>query len=85
MKTYRGHKNEKYCMGSNFLVSGETDYVISGSEDFALYIWDLQNRQVVQKLTGHEAAILGTACHPTQQMIATCALEPDCTIKLWKA
>lgn len=82
MKTYKGHKNEKYCMRSSFMATGATNYVISGSEDFSLYVWDLQTRQVVQKLAGHESPILGVACHPSKDILATSELKGD--IKLWK-
>ena len=29
-------------------------YIVSGSEDNAVYIWNLQTRQIVQKLEGHK-------------------------------
>jgi COMPASS component SWD3 len=50
-KSYTGHSNEKYSIFTDFM-SGQ--YIISGSEDHSIYIWDLQSKQIVQQLTGHQ-------------------------------
>ncbi|KAJ8299926.1 LOW QUALITY PROTEIN: hypothetical protein KUTeg_021445 [Tegillarca granosa] len=84
LKTYAGHKNEKYCIFANFSVTGGK-WIVSGSEDNMVYIWNLQTKEIVQKLQGHTDVVLCCACHPTENIIASAALENDKTIKLWKS
>lgn len=75
LKTYTGHKNEKYCIFANFSVTGGK-WIMSGSEDNLVYIWNLQ------KLQGHTDVVISTACYPTENIIASAALENNKTIKL---
>ncbi|KRY34450.1 WD repeat-containing protein 5 [Trichinella spiralis] len=82
LKQYSGHKNEKYCIVANFSVTGGK-WIVSGSEDGMVYIWNLQSKEIVQKLSGHTDVVLCTACHPTENLIASGALENDKTIKAW--
>ena len=84
LKTYTGHKNEKYCVFANFSVTGGK-WIVSGSEDNQVYIWNLQSKEIVQKLSGHTDVVLSTACHPTENIIASASLENDKTIKLWRS
>jgi COMPASS component SWD3 len=84
LKTYTGHRNEKYCIFANFSVTGGK-WIVSGSEDNMVYIWNLQTKEVVQRLAGHTDVVLCSACHPTDNIIASAALENDKTIKLWRS
>uniref|UniRef100_A0A672NT38 Uncharacterized protein n=1 Tax=Sinocyclocheilus grahami TaxID=75366 RepID=A0A672NT38_SINGR len=84
--TYTGHKTEKYCVFANFSVTGGKgdSWIVTGSEDNMVYIWNLQTKEIVQKLQGHTDVVISTACHSTENIIASAALENK-TIKLWKS
>ena len=56
MKTYIGHTNRTYSVFCDFTHDGQ--YVVSGSEDSKVFLWHLQNRQIVQMLEGHRGMFL---------------------------
>jgi len=83
LKTYTGHKNEKYCIFSTFSTTAGK-WIVSGSEDHCVYIWNLQTKEVMQKLVGHTDVVLTVACHPSENVIASGALENDKTVRIWR-
>ncbi|KAI9743928.1 MAG: WD domain protein [Claussenomyces sp. TS43310] len=80
-KTYQGHENKKYSIGGAFGVYGRDAFVVSGSEDGNLLIWDVKTKNILQKIEAHEGAVLWADTHPTQDVIVTCGL--DATVKIW--
>lgn len=82
LKTYTGHVNTKYCIPAAFSITNGK-YIVSGSEDKCVYLWDLQSRKVVQKLEGHTDTVIAVSCHPRENMIASGALDNDKTVKVW--
>ena len=82
LKTYTGHTNSKYCISATFSVTNGK-YIVSGSEDNCVYLWELQSRKVVQKLEGHTDTVISVSCHPTENVIASGSLGNDKTVKIW--
>lgn len=82
LKVYSGHVNRIYCIQSAFSVTNGK-YIVSGSEDNCVYIWDLQGRNVLQKLEGHTDTVISVSCHPTENKIASGGLDNDRTVRLW--
>lgn len=96
VKTYTGHKNDKYCMIASCSVTGGQvrslsyqppnqlfQYFISGSEDGKIYIWDIQTQNVVQVLEAHTQPVLTTDAHPNLNIIASAGIEPDHKVRIW--
>lgn len=83
VKTYKGHLNERFCLFSCFSVTGGK-WVVSGSEDHKIYLWDLNTRTVAQILEGHTDVVVAVDAHSKVSMIASGALEKDKTVKIWK-
>ncbi|CAJ0850168.1 16193_t:CDS:2, partial [Entrophospora sp. SA101] len=58
-------------------------WIVSGSEDNNIYIWDLQSKEIVQKLAGHSDVVISVTCHPKYSIIASGAIGNDRSIKIW--
>ncbi|KAK3007404.1 hypothetical protein RJ639_017172 [Escallonia herrerae] len=86
LKTYTGNVNSVYCIMPTFSVLRSVpneNYIVSGSEDHCIYIWDLQGKSVLQKLEGHNDTVVSVSCHPYQKKIASAALDGDRTVRVW--
>jgi len=83
VKTYTGHQFNDYCIFGSFFLHNDKKYIISGSADNSVYIWDLNSRELIQSLPGHNDVVVAVAGHSTQSIIASGALDADMTVKLW--
>ncbi|XP_017077755.1 WD repeat-containing protein 5 [Drosophila eugracilis] len=84
LRLYRGHVNESFCMTSNFSVTAGI-WIVSGSEDDTLCIWNLQSKELVQKVSTQGDHVLCTDCHPKANVIATGAKQNSFAIKIWQS
>lgn len=71
-----------YCITSTFSVTNGK-YIVSGSEDHCVYLWDLQGKNMVQKLEGHTDTVISVSCHPSEHKIASAGLHNDRTVRIW--
>ena len=56
-------------------------YVLCGSEDGSIHIWDLVEGKQLAQLSGHRGAVGAIACDPTKFEVLTGGV--DGTVKLW--
>ncbi|KAH0633748.1 hypothetical protein KY284_036534 [Solanum tuberosum] len=82
IKSYAGHVNRVYCITSTFSVTNGK-YIVSGSEDQCVYVWDLQGKNLLQKFEGHTDTVISVCCHPIENMILSAGLNNDRTVRVW--
>lgn len=94
-KTYTEHLNQRFAVQSTFMVktADNSKYVISGSEDHHIYIWDLNSRVCKGVLRGksspdakgdgHCDVVLGLDPSRASSLLASSSGSADCTVKLW--
>lgn len=80
LNEYKGHMNENYKVEAT--LTSDDAYVVSGSEDGIIYIWDVVDARVVHKLNGHTRMVTGVSWHPQELCALSCSA--DGSIKLWK-
>ncbi|KAH0928464.1 hypothetical protein HID58_014191, partial [Brassica napus] len=66
-----------FCITSAFSVTNGK-YILTGSEDNCVYLWDLQHKTILQRLQGHTEALVSVSCHQVQKN------HLDKTIRIWK-
>jgi COMPASS component SWD3 len=88
VKTYQGHKNEKYSIGGAFGVYHNEDrteeraFVVTGCESGNIYTWDVQSKEILQRVGGHEGGVLGVDTWRERDLMVSGGL--DKTIRIWE-
>ncbi|KAM7360935.1 WD repeat domain 37 [Cochliomyia hominivorax] len=57
------------------------DQIITGSWDRTAILWDVETRDPLQPLTGHDHELTHVSAHPTQRLVVTASR--DSTFRLW--
>ncbi|KAG1667995.1 hypothetical protein FOA52_000639 [Chlamydomonas sp. UWO 241] len=77
--TLEGHDKGVNCV--DYFQGGDRPYLITGSDDKLVKIWDYQTKSCVQTLEGHLNNISSVCFHPELPLIITGS--EDGTVKLW--
>ena len=88
VKTYQGHRNEKYSLSGTIVTYGGEDEltpkkaaVVSGSEDGKLVWWDVVNKEVLGTSEAHEGVALGVDTRG-DGVIVSCGT--DKVVRIWE-
>jgi coatomer subunit beta' len=79
--TLNGHQKGVNCV--EYAPTGEKPYLISGSDDRTVKIWDYQTKQCIQTLDSHTNNVSAALFHPVLPIILTGS--EDGTVKVWHA
>lgn len=92
VREYEGGVNSKYCVTPAFVTKGG-QWLVMGSEDHSILVWDVNSMKVAQRLegrpepnvggSGHCDVVLGVASRPGRGCIASCGGEQDRSVKVW--
>ncbi len=80
LNEYKGHKNSSYKIDS--LLTNDDAYVISGSEDNQIFIWDLVEAKPIAMLKGHQKEVCSLAMSSQDAVLLSGSV--DGTIRIWK-
>jgi len=75
----RGHERGVNCV--SFGRDGTQIFLISGSDDHTVQVWDYSHQECLQTLSSHTRSITAAFFHPTLPIILTAS--EDSTIKVW--
>ncbi|CAD2221377.1 beta prime cop protein [Angomonas deanei] len=70
-----GHEDCVNCI--EYYPKGDKPYLLSGSDDFTVRLWDYQNRQCLQIFPFHTANVTSVLFHPDEPLIITVAEDTD--------
>jgi len=80
-RVYKGHCSQQTIKGVYFY-GPNSEYVMSGSDDAKIFIWDKKTGKLVRILEGHDSTVNTIAAHPTLPVLASSGI--DSYIKIWQ-
>ncbi|KRX81221.1 WD repeat-containing protein 5B, partial [Trichinella nativa] len=83
IKLFRGHTCEKYSAEFDFDNTGR--WILAGSEDNHIYVWDWITEEVESCLTGHTDPVSSLVYHPEKPLFASSSLGGQlCEAVVWE-
>nr|CAG4716900.1 unnamed protein product [Naegleria fowleri] len=79
-RKFTGHCSRQTIKGVNFF-GLHSEYVISGSDDSNIFIWERESGELVRVLSGHDDIVNTVVCHPEYPMI--CSGGIDDFVNVW--
>ncbi|KAG2393744.1 hypothetical protein C9374_007275 [Naegleria lovaniensis] len=79
-RKFTGHCSRQTIKGVNFF-GLHSEYVISGSDDSNIFIWERESGELVRVLSGHEDIVNTVVCHPEYPVI--CSGGIDDFVNVW--
>lgn len=80
LASYTGHRHESIKMDCAFMPTDE--FVLCGSEDGQIYMWDLVEEAVVKRIKAHSGVVCSIAVHPKGECILSSST--DGTVNVWR-
>lgn len=74
-----GHSS--VVVAADWLPSMDHRQIITGSWDRTAILWDVESREPVQTLTGHDHELTHVSAHSSQRLVVTASR--DSTFRLW--
>jgi WD repeat-containing protein 42A len=71
---YSGHLSERTIKGCNFY-GLRSEYVMTGSDDASIYIWDKATGELLNVLKGHDDVVNCVVSHPELPLIASSGID----------
>eukprot|EP00727_Mastigamoeba_balamuthi_P000707 m51a1_g10633 hypothetical protein (651) ;mRNA; f:67465-70698 len=75
-QVYRGHVSSDTIKACNFY-GPDSEYVVSGSDDANVYIWEKKSGELVRMLAGHTSVVNCVVQHPHGTMLATSGIDNE--------
>ncbi|MHA1232401.1 MAG: WD40 repeat domain-containing protein [Candidatus Helarchaeota archaeon] len=74
---FNGHSN----VVNSIAISPDGKYLISGSFDNTIIIWNIKNRSILRKLEGHKDAVISVSITPDGKQVVSGS--KDKTVRIW--